>query len=264
MRFRRAVLLSCWLVLCGCQSAGTGRTRREYAQSLDSGTAACRQTPAYCADVAVSGGLRATASAGASVAGALQVMDAAAKARVREIMETCANEAEFEVNLEHFGSQPPTKEQCEEVLKWDAAGNPVLTRAMKLGQEKHVAALRCVQLRLSVERPGGFSLEQRYRYDLETKVLELISKAAELELIRTGKTARLKGTLVPDVVIHSGNPLRAEVVYDFKFSCPVGEQARWHKYPEGHPFGNRTQGDAYGTALQAPVFRVSPILGAYF
>ncbi|RKG98108.1 hypothetical protein D7V97_33475 [Corallococcus sp. CA053C] len=263
MRFRPTALLSCWLLLCGCQSAGTGQTRREYKQSLDSGMAACRQNPAYCADVAVSAGLRATASAGASVAGALQVMDAVAKARVREIMETCANKAEFDVNLEHFGGQPPTKEQCEEVLKRDAAGNPILTRAMKLGQEKHVAALRCVQLRLSVERPGGFSLEQRYRYDIQSKVLELISKAAELEMIRTGKTARLRGTLVPDVVIHAGNPLRVEVVYDFKFSCLVGDASPWHRYPKGHPFEDVNQGQAYGTALQAPVFRVSPILGVY-
>lgn len=263
MRFRPTALLSCWLLLCGCQSAGGGQTRREYKQSLDSGMSACRQNPAYCAEVAVSGGLRATASAGASVAGALQVMDAVAKARVREIMETCANKAEFEVNLQHFGGQPPTKEQCEEVLKRDAAGNPVLTRAMKLGQEKHAAALRCVQLRLSVERPGGFSLEQRYRYDIETKVLELISKAAELELIRTGKTARLKGTLVPDVVIHSGNPLRAEVGYDFKFPCLVGRYSNWSGYPEGHPYWGLNQGRVYELALNAPVFRVSPIVGAY-
>ncbi|RKH45223.1 hypothetical protein [Corallococcus llansteffanensis] len=263
MRFRLTALLSCWLLLCGCQSAGAGQTRHEYAQSMDSGMAACRQNPAYCAEVGLSAGLRTTASAGASVAGALQVMDAAAKGRVREIMETCANEAEFEVNEQHFGSQPPTAEQCQEVLKRDAAGNPVLTRAMKLGQEKHAAALRCVQLRLSVERPGGFSLEQRYRYDPKTKVLELITKAAEQELIRTGNTGPLKGTLVPDVVIHSGNPLRAEVVYDFKFSCLVGEASPWRTYPKGHPFKKFNQGELYGEALQAPVLRVSPILGAY-
>ncbi|WP_147444417.1 MULTISPECIES: hypothetical protein [Corallococcus] len=267
MRLRSTTALLGLLLLSGCQSTGAGRTRRELKQSMDSGSNACRQNPVYCTRVAgeetvLPMSIRAPAQAGASVAGALQVMDEAARARVRQIVEKCANEADWEVNDQHLAGQTPTLEQCQEKLGKDASGQAI-TRGMWLGQMKHEAAARCVQARLSAERPGGFSLEPRYRYDFNTKVLELISAATEQELIRTGRTGALRGTLVPDVVIHSGNPLRAEAVFDFKFPCPVGGESRWHKYPEGHPFEKYNQGQAYELALQAPAFRVSPILGAY-
>ncbi|MCY1034098.1 hypothetical protein OV207_21775 [Corallococcus sp. BB11-1] len=268
MRFRfTAPLLGSLLFLSGCQSTGAGRTRRELKQTMDSGSNACRQNPVYCTravgeETVLPVSLRASAQAGASVAGALKVMDEAAWARVRQIVEKCANEADWEVNDQYLAGKTPTQEQCQEKLGETASGQTI-TRGMKLGQLKHEAAARCVQARLSVERPGGFSLDQRYRYDFNTKALELISAVTEQELIKSGRTGALRGTLVPDVVIHSGNPLRAELVFDFKFPCPVGGESRWHRYPEGHPFENYNQGQAYELALQAPAFRVSPILGAY-
>ncbi|MBZ4335721.1 hypothetical protein NR800_16620 [Corallococcus interemptor] len=67
MRVRHIAGVLGWLLLCGCQSAGGSQTRREYQQTLDSGTNACRHNPAYCAAMPAS--VRTTAQAGASVAG---------------------------------------------------------------------------------------------------------------------------------------------------------------------------------------------------
>ncbi|WP_147445417.1 hypothetical protein [Corallococcus aberystwythensis] len=196
------------------------------------------------------------------MAGALRAMDAAGRGRLHEILKECANQADWDVNLRRLDGKTPTAKQCEEQVGTDANGNPI-TRAMQLGQEKHTAALRCVQARLSVERPGGFSLEQRYRYDRDTGPLELVTSVEEQAMIRSGRTGRLRGTLVPDVVIHSGNALRVEASYDFKFPCPVGKEGVWRKYPEGHPWANRRQGEVYEEALKASAYRVSPILGVY-
>ncbi|MBN8226801.1 hypothetical protein JYK02_04680 [Corallococcus macrosporus] len=189
-------------------------------------------------------------------------MDAAAEARLRELLTSCATEADLDVNLRMFNGKTPTAKQCQEQVGTDASGQPI-TRAMQLGQEKHTVALRCVQARLSVERPGGFSLEQRYRYGRDTKTLELISPGEEQALIRAGRTGRLRGTIVPDIVIHSGDPLRAEASYDFKFPCPIGKEGIWRMYPEGHPWKGRLQGEMYEEALGVDAFRVSPIVGVY-
>ncbi|MGE6762433.1 hypothetical protein ACQKGO_30765 [Corallococcus interemptor] len=257
---RHTAALLGWLLLCGCQSTGSGHARREYQQTIDSGTNACRTNPAYCA--AMPTGIRATAQAGASVAGALKAMDAATLARMHEIMKQCATQADWDVNLRLLDGKTPTTKQCEEQVGTDAEGKPI-TRAMQWGREKHTVALRCVQARLSVERPGGFSVEQRYRYERETRTLELISASEEQAMLRTGRTGRLRGTLVPDVVIHSGDPLRAEASYDFKFPCPIGKESSWRQYPQGHPWQGHRQGKMYEEALGVEAFRVSPILGIY-
>ncbi|CAM3451978.1 hypothetical protein G4177_23515 [Corallococcus sp. ZKHCc1 1396] len=268
MRFRfTATLLGSLLFLSGCQSTGMGRARRELKQTMDSGTNACRQNPVYCTravgeETVLPASIRATAQAGASVAGALKVMDEATRARVREIMAACANEASWEVNKRLFGGQTPTAEQCRQKVGTDASGNPI-TRAMQLGQLKHEAAMRCVQARLSVERPGGFSLKPRYRYDPKTKALELISAEAEQALLQSGRTGKLKGTLVPDVVIHAGNPLKAQEVFDFKFPCPISNNPSWRRYPEGPPHEGRDQGEVYRAAFGDNVSLVAPGWGVH-
>ena len=72
----------------------------------------------------------------------------------------------------------------------------------------------------------------------------------------------MEGTLVPDVVIHSGNPLEVLAIYDFKFPCPFSNDPTWNKYPEGHPYYGSTQGRMYrevfqvGPHLVAPIWRV--------
>ena len=260
MRMRHTAALLGWLLLCGCQSAGSGQARRQYQQTIDSGTNACRTNPAYCA--AMPTRVRATAQAGASVAGALKAMDEAALARLRELLKECANEADWDVNLRRLDGKTPTAKQCQEQVGTDASGKPI-TQAMQWGQEKHAVALRCVQKRLAAERPGGFSVEQRYRYDRTSRALELITSAEEQAMLRAGRIGQLRGTLVPDVVIHSGDPLRAEAVFDFKFPCPIGGRPDWRPYPQGHPFEFLDQGRLYAEALRTMVFRVSPILGVY-
>jgi hypothetical protein len=254
MRLRAFVLG--WLLLCGCRSGGSGPFR----QSLDSASSACRTNPAYCASLP--GGLRGGAQAGASVAGVVKVLDAATKERIKDILSKCANQADLEVNLRLLGGQTPTAEQCAEQVGTDADGKPV-TRAMRLGQEKHLAARICVQSQLSSVLPGGFSLEPRYRYSRVTRVLEWIPEEEAQALIRSGRAAMLRGTIIPDVVLHSGNPIQAEASYDFKFPCPIGDVPNWRRYPKGHPFEGRLQGAIYGEALNAPAFRVAPILGVF-
>lgn len=258
MRIRHTVALLGWMLLFGCQSAGSGQTRREYRQALDSGTNACRTNPAYCAVMPTR--IRATAQAGASVAGALKVMDAAARGRLHDILKKCANLANEEVNLRLFDGKTPTAQQCEEQVGTDAAGKPI-TRAMQWGQEKHVVALRCVQEHLSVERPGGFSLEQRYGYDMKTGALRLITRAQAEAWLRSGQAGQLLGTLIPDVVIHLGDPLTPEDAFDFKFPCPISNSASWRRYPRNHPYGGRTQGQMYEQALGVRPWLVVPILG---
>jgi hypothetical protein len=63
---------------------------------------------------------------------------------------------------------------------------------------------------------------------------------------------------VPDVVIHTGDPLQVQRVYDFKFPCPKNNQAQWRTHPPDNPFRFRDQGDAYSMALGTPPFRVTP------
>jgi hypothetical protein len=121
---------------------------------------------------------------------------------------------------------------------------------MQLGEEMHRVALQCVQQRLSKLRPGGFSVEQRYRYELGTKKTTLISSEEEAALLRNGRGSDLRGTLVPDIVLHPGDPLRAEAVYDFKFPCvDPNSVPAWRKYPPGHPYHRLGQDEMYKRAL---------------
>ncbi|MBN9683732.1 MULTISPECIES: hypothetical protein [unclassified Corallococcus] len=259
MRVRHIEAVLGWLLLCGCHSAGGVPARREYQQTLDSGTNACRHNPAYCAVMPAS--VRTTAQAGASVAGALKVMDAATQSRLHDILKKCATLADQEVNLRLLDGKTPTAQQCEEQVGTDAAGKPI-TRAMQLGREKHEVALRCVQEHLSVERPGGFSLEQRYGYDMRTGALRLITRAEAEAWLRSGQAGQLLGTLIPDVVIHLGDPLAPEDAFDFKFPCPISNSASWRRYPRNHPYEGRTQGQMYEQALGIRPWLVVPILGA--
>ena len=175
---------------------------------------------------------------------------------VEKALRECAKLANEVVNRRRFGGDP-TPAQCEEVLGKDSRGRPV-TRAMQLGEEKHAEAMECAAKRLGGLIPGRFSLEQRYRYDPVTRRKELVSKEQRTELLRQGKGSHLKGTLVPDVAIHSGNPLEVQAVYDFKFPCLRESLPKWSTYnEEGHPYRDRTQGDVY-EAVFGEALRVTP------
>ena len=65
-----------------------------------------------------------------------------------------------------------------------------------------------------------------------------------------------------DVVLHDGNPLNVEDVYDFKFPCVNTATAPpWRVYPDGHPYEKLSQGEMYEEALQVEPARVVPRLG---
>lgn len=244
------------LVLLG-QLLGFGLT----GHAADSVTNACGQNPAYCAILTgKEAAVPATKGAAeiASIAATLRLLPVDMKTRVERELVECAERADFQVNIRRFAGDQPSREQCQEVLPgWDPCGKKV-TRAMQLGTEKHQLALQCIQERFNRLFPGRFSLEQRYRYDKQTRSTKLISREEARALRKQDCGEELKGTLVPDVVIHSGNPLEALAIYDFKFPCPSTNQPSWTKYPEGHPHYPENQGDMYQQALGAAAFRVAP------
>ncbi|MBZ4422001.1 hypothetical protein K8638_36745 [Myxococcus sp. RHST-1-4] len=63
---------------------------------------------------------------------------------------------------------------------------------------------------------------------------------------------------MPDVVIHTGNPLQAQRVYDFKFPCPERNNPQWRDYPSGNSLQVLNQGAAYEKVLRASSARVTP------
>lgn len=133
---------------------------------------------------------------------------------------------------------------------------------MQFGEEMHDLAFRCVREKLGKLRPGGFSVEQRYRYDRATGITTLISPEQVQTLLRQGRGSELRGTLVPDVVLHDGNPLRVQEIYDFKFPCVNSdEEPSWSKYPPGHPYEEESQGAMYFEALRVEPARVVPRIG---
>ncbi|MFL5346248.1 MAG: hypothetical protein ACJ8AT_15780, partial [Hyalangium sp.] len=89
------------------------------------------------------------------------------------------------------------------MLERDVNGKPV-TRAMRLGMEKHDLAMACIQQKLNTLRPGGFSLNQRYRLNSQTGKWEPLSRTEVEALLRAGGK-ELVGTIEPDTVIHTGN-----------------------------------------------------------
>jgi hypothetical protein len=144
----------------------------------------------------------------------------------------------------------------------DAGGRSV-TWAIRLGLEMHEVALACAQAKL-----GGmglkFSLKPRYRFNRETKEKSLISPEEKAELLRQGGE-ELKGTLEPDLVIHTGDPLQVRAVYDFKFRCVDFDKApKWREYPPGHVYAGRTQGAIYREAFGPDVELIGPGEGVFW
>lgn len=250
-RIQRLLLLG---PLLGCGSAG---------YSVDSVTSACRQNPAYCALVTGEETFVPTvkgAAEVASISATIRLLSADTKKRIEQELVECVEWADTRVNLRRFGGNEPSREQCrEQLLGGDPCGRKI-TRAMQLGTEKHLLALQCTQEKLDRLIPGRFSLEQRYRYDKQTGSRKLISRK-EVQMLRKQDCGDLKGTLVPDVVIHTGNPLEPQAVYDFKFPCPPSNSSQWTEYPEGHPHHPESQGDMYKEALSPLSYRVAPKWG---
>ncbi|WP_205628662.1 hypothetical protein [Hyalangium minutum] len=121
---------------------------------------------------------------------------------LEEQLAECARLAERQVNARYFGNRAPTREECGEEVEVDGCGRPI-TRAMLLGQQKHAVALQCAQEVLEQLWPAPFSIEQRYRYYPNAKVLETVSREEEARLIAQDCTGELWRTIKPDIVLHA-------------------------------------------------------------
>jgi hypothetical protein len=253
-------LVRAWCVLVGsvllgaCASVPVRGGSLGY--SLDSPSAACRNSVSAC--VALYG--KEVASVGAVLR---VVLDKTTKASIDQALSECADLARSEVLLRHqgdFEGLSPNATECNELAK--NAKRRDVTWAMQLGTEMHEVALECAGKRLGELRPNGSSLEPRYRYDTKTGRWKLVSPEEERALEETGNIGELKGSLKPDVVIHQGDPLQPQEVYDFKFPCVnTDDVPRWNVYPQDHPYAGLTQGKVYGQLLAPNPARVVPRLG---
>jgi len=235
-----------------------GRTGT-YAQALDSGNAACEQNPAYCAATAGQERIVPLAVRAAQVTAAGKTwmeLETLVEAGIRERLVDCARKADAEVNREEFGGRSPTPAECDKVMG-GTKENPI-TGAMRLGRKKHALALDCAEAALGQSFPSRFLREQRYRKVARAQEPELVTRQEELDLLRAGASKALQGTVVPDLVLHTGNPTQVQGVYDFKFPCPDTNFPKWRQSPPGNPLGVRHQGDAYQLTFGTPPALVTP------
>jgi len=246
------------LLLGACAGVERRGVPRVYAQGFDTETNACLRFPGNCPGAQGMTSGKQVAEAGAtlgSIAAALYTEDKAQQNRIAEAILDCVKDADFKLNERYFGGNP-TREQCAEVVGRDASGNPV-TRAMLLGREKHTLALECIQQKLPKIRPKGFSLNQRYRENQATGRWEPLSEQQVQALLRAGGDG-LIGTIVPDIVIHTGNVAEVLDAFDLKFPCPGTNHPKWYDYPKGHPHAPLNQGQVYQKAFGVNPARVSP------
>jgi hypothetical protein len=178
-----------------------------------------------------------------------------------ERLEECARQAERQVNFSVFGNRSPTRNECGEEVDVDGCGKP-LTRAMLLGQRKHVLALQCAREVLEQLWPAPFSIEQRYRYYQHAGIIESVSREEEARLIAEGCTPELWRTIKPDIVLHTDHDLlRSVLTLDFKFPCPDTNTPLWTRYGENSAYAGFTQGQIYKEALGGAVLLISPRKG---
>ncbi|OJH36110.1 hypothetical protein BON30_36260 [Cystobacter ferrugineus] len=232
--------------------------------AADSVSNACRQNPAYCALLhGQEAGAAPTVRSGAeiaSIAATLRFLSPELTTRIEQVLRECAEWADTEIDRQHFGGRPSRAQCREEVTGLDPCGRKT-NRAMQLGTEKHQLALQCTQEKLGALIPGRFSLEQRYRYDKQTGQKQWLSPEEVRALRQRGCGDELKGTLVPDVVIHPGSPLAVVAIYDFKFPCPISNRPQWSEYPEESVHRGRNQGELYRDALGVEPNLVAPTWG---
>lgn len=253
--------LRAWWMLVGCALLGACATTpnrpTSFRYSLDSASASCRHSLTAC--IALYGKEVASTTAVLKVA-----LDVAARTTIEQTLKDCADTARSEVLLRHrgdFEALIPTATECDQPAK--NAKRKGVTWAMQLGTEMHEVALGCIGERLDKLRPGGFLLEQRYRYDSREGRWKLVSREEERLLEETGNRGELLGTLVPDVVIHPGDPLQPQEVYDLKFPCVNPDRVpHWEEYPPDHPYAGLTQRDMYKHALDVEPVLVTPRWGA--
>jgi hypothetical protein len=174
---------------------------------------------------------------------------------VGEALRECAAQVNTSVNQRLFGGDP-TPAQCDEIVEWTAEGQEI-TQAMKLGTYKHAEVISCVRERLGRMIPERFLVEQRYRRDPLTLQLELITREQREAWLAARQSQELKGSVVPDVLVHSGNPLKARAIFDLKFPCLHETPPKWTVYKEG-PHRLKSQGEVYQRLFEVRPRRVTP------
>lgn len=255
------------LGLAGCVTAQGQGSLNHYA--LDSVSTACARAPASCATLtgkesASASGVATTVVAGVVSTAALAVLTPGMQGRIQEELQKCAESARSEVLLRHAGTfknLTPSNAECHE---WTlTAQGRRISWAMRLGSEMHEAAFACVRAQLDKLRPGGYSIEPCYRYDMQTGKTTFISCSEAQTLLESGCGSDLKGTIKPDVVIHTGDPLKALATYDFKFPCVSSDvDPKWTKYPPDHPCYPLNQMGLYKAALGPIPVMIFPRWGA--
>jgi hypothetical protein len=273
-----------WLVALAVLACAAPRTRgspRVFAQYSDSIDEHCKYHPETCVgafgpEVGVGGSAAATTAAapagadavvaiGTGILGASLIattrLNQGEQQRIEEVLAQCADQAYSQVLKERFGGKNPSAEQCNQQVGVAPGGEPVLLK-MKLGEEMHRAAYQCLKDRLRGLIGDRFSIEQRYRYNQRNGKTTVVSKDDEEWLKRHGNWDELRDSIVPDVVIHRGDPRYVQAVYDFKFPCADRrERSPWRRYRNGHPAVDApttTQQEVYEAILKQAARRVFP------
>ncbi|WP_375754892.1 hypothetical protein [Corallococcus exercitus] len=228
---------------------------------MDSETVGKARHVAYVAEQASARTAASTLVRAAPVLLGVMQQDHAAVGDLEERLAECAVRAEQVGNARYFQGRPPTRQECSEVVEKDRCGNPI-TRAMQLGKQKHVLALQCAEKVLKELWPAPFSIEQRYRYYPNARMVETVSRKEEARLIAEGCTEDLRGTIKPDIVLHADrNLLKAALTLDFKFPCPNSNEPQWTRYGNSSPYANQSQQYVYEKALGGRALLVSPQKG---
>jgi hypothetical protein len=142
-------------------------------------------------------------------------------------------------------------------------GDTDITRAMELGRQKHARAMECVRKQLEVRHRDNVSIEPRYQKDSRTGLWRWVDPLQVAQWLSDGLLHLLRGSLVPDVVIHAaGDPNKVQRIYDLKFPCPATRDAIWPRYPSGHPHSPRDQQQLYAElgGAKEPLL-IHPLLG---
>ncbi|MCY1040142.1 hypothetical protein OV208_02325 [Corallococcus sp. bb12-1] len=219
-----------------------------------------RHATALAQGIAAQGATRAGASILVQYAPVLLALmqDHNAAGELEERLKACAVQADARGNALFFNNRAPTRAECLQELDQDECGRPI-TRAMRLGQQKHVLALECAREVLEELWPAPFSIEQRHRFYPNAGFVETVSTEKEASIIAQGCTEQLWGSIKPDIVLHADrNLLKAALTPDFKFPCPESNQPRWAPYGASSPHSGKNQGEVYKEALGGQAMMISP------
>ncbi|MFP2923616.1 hypothetical protein ACLESO_00060 [Pyxidicoccus sp. 3LG] len=234
---------------------------------FDTYSAYCTRNPGACAEAAAqqaaasrASSIAATATRNAPIVATVLLRDTEPQDELERRLVECAVRADQEVNRRWFGDRRPNDDECLEEVEVEVDGClESMTRAAALGREKHTVALACAREALDKVWAGSYSIEPRYRFFRQSRLLESVSSKEETRLMKQGCTQGLWRTIKPDVVLHvSDNQQPACRVFDFKFPCLEGRQPQWTRYGEKSAFAGSNQGAIYTEALGCKAVMISP------